>query len=80
MHETHILENIFQYLDQEEKSSSRKIKKIEISLSEFGSLSEEAIREQCRRQAAGTKWEGLEIEIKKIPFGRELEITRLDFE
>jgi Zn finger protein HypA/HybF involved in hydrogenase expression len=79
MHETHILENIFQYLDKEEKSSSRRIKKICVSLSEFGTMSEEVFKEQYRRGSAGTKWESLEIEIKKIPFGPELEITRLDF-
>jgi len=80
MHETHILKNIFQYLDKEEESSSKRIKKIYISLAEFGNISEEVFKEQYRRESAGTKWESLEIEIKKIPFGPELEITQLDLE
>ena len=80
MHETHILENIFQYLDKEETFSSRRIKKIYISLSEFGNISEEVFQEQYRRESAGTKWESMEVEIKKVPFGSELEITQLDFE
>jgi len=79
MHETHILENIFQYLEREEKLSSQRIKKVYISLSEFGHLSEEAFREQYQRKSAGTRWESLEIEIQKVPFGSELEITKLDF-
>lgn len=79
MHETHLLENIFQYLDKEERVSSKKIKKIYISLSEFGGISKEHFLEHFREESTGTKWESLEIEIKKIPYGAELEITRLDF-
>lgn len=80
MHETHLLGNIFQYLDKEEKQSSRKIKKIYLSLSEFGGTSEEHFRAHYKVASQGTRWESLNIEIKKIPFGPELEITRLDFE
>ena len=80
MHETHILENIFQYLDEEERSSSKRIRKVYISLSEFGGISEEHFKEQYKKHSIGTKWEPLEIEIKKITHGPELEITRLDFE
>lgn len=80
MHETRLLENIFQYLDKEERLSSRRIKRICISLSQFGGISEECLREHFKEQALGTKWEGLEIKVKKIPHGPELEITRLCFE
>jgi Zn finger protein HypA/HybF involved in hydrogenase expression len=80
MHEISILKNIFQYLDKEEKQSLRKIKKIYISLSEFGGISEEHFKEYYKKESAGTKWENLKMEINKIPYGRELEITRLDFE
>ena len=40
----------------------------------------EHFKEQYKKESQGTKWESLELEIKKIPYGRELEITRLDFE
>ena len=80
MHETYLIENIFQYLNKEERSSSKRISKIYISLSEFGGISEEHFREQYKKGSLGTKWESLEIEIKKITHGPELEITRLDFE
>jgi hypothetical protein len=80
MHETHLLENIFQYLQDEEKLSSKTIRKIYISLSEFGGISEEHFREQYKKECKGRKWEFVGIEIKKIPYGPELEITRLDFE
>lgn len=80
MHEKHLLENIFKYLNKEEKLASRRVKKIYISLSEFGGMSEEHFKEHFKFASNGSKWEGLDIEIKRIPFGPELEITRLDFE
>ena len=80
MHESHLLKNIFVYLDREEKISSRRIKKIYISLSEFGGMNEERFKEQYKKESRGTKWESIDLEIKRIPFGPELEITRLDFE
>jgi Zn finger protein HypA/HybF involved in hydrogenase expression len=80
MHETHLIKNIFQYLDKEEKLSPKRIKKIFISLSEFGGISEEHFREHYRIESRGTKWDALKLEIKQIPYGPELEITKLDFE
>jgi len=80
MHETHLIGNILQYLEKEEKLSSGRIKKISISLSEFGGISEEHFKEHYRKESLGTKWESLELEIKTIPYGPELEITKLDFE
>jgi Zn finger protein HypA/HybF involved in hydrogenase expression len=79
MHETHLIKNIFQYLDKEEKLSSKRIRKIYISLSEFGGIGEEHFKEQYKKESLGTRWEPLELEIKKIPYGPELEVTRLDF-
>jgi len=79
MHETRLIEDIFRYLDQEERLSSKRIKKICISLSEFGGLSAQHFKEQYQKESRGTKWESLDIEINKIPYGPELEITRLDF-
>lgn len=80
MHESHLLRNIFQYLDKEEKASSKRIIKIHISLSGFGGISEEYIKEYYKKESAGTKWEGLQMEITKVPYGPELEITKLEFE
>ena len=80
MHETHILKNIFRYLAGKEKSSSRKIRKIYIALSEFASIKKEHFLEHYKEEAAGTRWEGLEVEVKKTATGPELEITRIDFE
>ena len=80
MHELRILKDIFEYLAKEEKISSRTIKKIYVSLSGFGGISEEHFKEYYRKESAGTKWENLQMVIKKIPYGPELEITRLEFE
>ena len=51
-----------------------------ISLSGFGGISEEHFKKHYKKASLGTKWESLELEIKKIPYGPELEITKLDFE
>ena len=80
MHESGLIRKIFQYLDEEEKLSCRNIKKIYVSLSEFGGMNEERFKEQYKKESRGTKWESIDLEIKRIPFGPELEITRLDFE
>ena len=80
MHETLLIKNIFHYLDKEEKQSSRRIKRICLSLSEFGGISAEHFKEHYKKASLGTKWEALKLEIKSIPYGAELEITQLDFE
>jgi Zn finger protein HypA/HybF involved in hydrogenase expression len=80
MHETGLFKNILRFLDEEEKCSCKRIKKVYIALSEFGGISEEHLREHFKEESYATKWEGLEIEVEKIPFGPELEIKRLDFE
>lgn len=79
MHQTHLLKNILNYLRDQENSSKKNITKIYILLSEFGGLSEEHFREYYKQSTFGTKWEHLDIEIKKIPYGPELEITKIDF-
>lgn len=80
MHETHLIEKILKYFREEEKASSSRIKKAYISISEFGGISERRFREHYRENTGGTRWEHLDIEVKKIASGPELEITRLDFE
>jgi Zn finger protein HypA/HybF involved in hydrogenase expression len=80
MHEMHILQNIFKYLHGKEDSSKRKIKKVNITISEFSGLKEAHLREHLSDLSLGTKWENLAVEIRKVPFGPELEITRIDFE
>jgi Zn finger protein HypA/HybF involved in hydrogenase expression len=79
MHETHLIDTILKYLEEEERSQSRKISKIYISLSEFGGLTEEHFRHHYDEAVAGSRWEKVAVEIKKIPYGPELEITKLDF-
>jgi Zn finger protein HypA/HybF involved in hydrogenase expression len=80
MHQSGLIKNIFQYLEEEEKLSSRNIKKIYISLSEFGGINEEHFKEEYKKESQGKKWESVDLEIRRIPFGPELEITQLDFE
>ncbi len=79
MHETRLIENILGFLEKEERASFREIKKIYISLSEFGGLSEEHFLGHYMDKTRGTRWEALEIEFGKIPYGPELEITRIEF-
>lgn len=79
MHETHLIENILEFLKKEERDSSKEIGKIYVSLSEFGGLSEAHFMEHYRDKTKGTKWEGLKIEFNKVSYGSELEITRIEF-
>lgn len=80
MHETHLMANLLKYLESEEKGSGVKLKKIYISISEFGGLTEGHFMEHFLEKAKGTVWEPLEIEFKKVPYGPEFEITKLEFE
>ena len=79
MHDIHLLKSILKYLEDQEGLSSRKIKRIFISISEFGALSKEQFLAHYKQAVCGTKWEALEIAIDIIPFGPELEITGLEF-
>ena len=79
MHDTHLLKHIFQYLESEEKAASKRIKKVHISLSEFGSITKEHFMEHYREASGGTKWEEVERELSAVPYGPELEITKIEF-
>lgn len=79
MHETHIIENILQFLRDEEQCAQKRIKKIYIVLSEFGGISKEHFMEHFYGAALASKWQSLDVEIKEIPYGPELEITRIEF-
>lgn len=80
MHDTHLLKSILKYLEDQEDLSSRKIKKMHLSISEFGALSKEHFLEHFKEAVRGTKWQALEIMVDIISFGPELEITALEFE
>lgn len=79
MHDSHLLKNMFNFLDNEEASENRKIKKISVSLSEFGSFSKEHFLEHFNDYKKGTKWNGLKVAIEKIPFGPEFELTKIEY-
>lgn len=79
MHETNLLKSILKYLEDQEKITSKEIKKVYFSISEFGSLSKEHFLEHYQQAACNTRFQGLEITVNMIPFGPELEITGLEF-
>jgi len=80
MHETYIIKNIIRFFDQEEAKSSKKIRKVYVVLSEFGNIIPEHFIEHYKEGSRGTKWESVDLDIQRIPYGPELEITRLEFE
>ena len=80
MHETHLIRNIFRYLEGEEQRSSRRIKNVHVSISEFSGLTGEHFREHYKEASRGTRWGSVALEIRKVPYGPELEITKIDFE
>jgi len=79
MHDTHLLKNILKYLQEQEDLTSRKIKKVYFTLSEFGSLNKEHFLEHYQQAVCGSRFEDLEIVVDMVAFGPELEITRLEF-
>jgi Zn finger protein HypA/HybF involved in hydrogenase expression len=79
VHETHLFNNILKYLEKEEKASSRTVSKICVALSEFGGLSENHFLEHFKEASARTRFAAIEIEITKIPYGPEFEITKIEF-
>jgi len=79
VHETFLFKKILQYLEKEEKAASRAIKRIHVTLSEFGGLSKEHFLEHFRESDRGHRWDGVRIEFKKIPYGPEFEITKIEF-
>ena len=80
MHDTHLLKSILKYLEDQEDLSSRKIKKVHLSISEFGALSKEHLLEHFKEAVRNSRWQNLEVAVDIIPFGPELEITALEFE
>ncbi|MDP1852620.1 MAG: hydrogenase/urease maturation nickel metallochaperone HypA [Candidatus Omnitrophota bacterium] len=79
MHETHLIDNILKYLKNEESKTRRKIKKIHVTLSEFGAITAQHFLEHFKEVTSGTKWSGLTIVIKKVKYGPEFEITKINF-
>jgi Zn finger protein HypA/HybF involved in hydrogenase expression len=79
MHETHIFKNMTRYFEDEEKTSSKRIKKVHVALSEFGGFKEAHFLEHWKEAFCGTKWDSVELDIKKVPYGAEFEITKLEF-
>jgi len=79
MHETHLIKNIFGYLQNEEAASLKQINAITMNLSEFGSFSKDHLMAHFNEEAKGTKWENIGVNINTIPFGPELEITKIEY-
>lgn len=79
MHETHLLKNLFKYLESEELTSSKKIKRLHVALSEFGGMTPEHFLDHYREASSGTKWSELEFKFTRVPYGPEFEITKIEF-
>ncbi|MDD5730046.1 MAG: hypothetical protein PHN57_02845 [Candidatus Omnitrophica bacterium] len=67
------------YLESEEKASGKSVSRIYVSVSELSGFSKEHFLEHFRQASTGTRWQGLDMEIKAIPYGAEFEITRIEF-
>ena len=50
-------------------------------MSAFGvrGISPKAFSEHFREEAAGSRWQDLDVEVQNIPYGPELEISRIEF-
>ena len=79
MHETHLFQNLVKYLDEEERTSDKKISRIHVNLSKFGGLSKEHFLSHFAEVTKASDWKDLKIEFTDIPYGPEFEITELEY-
>ena len=79
MHEAHLFQNLVRYLEEEEKASNKKIRKISVNLSGFAGLSKEHFLSHFGEASGNSRFKDIEIGFKEIPYGPEFEITELEY-
>ncbi len=79
MHEAHLFQNLIRYLEEEEKASDKKIRKISVNLSRFSGLSKEHFMSHFEEAALNSGGKDIEIDFKEVPYGPEFEITELEY-
>lgn len=79
MHNTYLIRNLLKYLETQEDETRRKIKKIHVTLSEFGAVPVRHFLAHFKEAVFGTRWSDMAVAVKKARFGPEFVITKIEF-
>jgi Zn finger protein HypA/HybF involved in hydrogenase expression len=80
MHESSLIKDMLATVSQVQKEQQEKrVKKIAVELSEFGALNEEHFRFHFDEETKGTAWQGVGLEIRKVPFGIDAKLVSVTF-
>jgi len=80
MHEHSLIKNMLDVVEQVKKDhGNRAVTGITVELPEFGALNEEHFRFHFNEAIKGTDWEGLQLEMVRVPFGVDAKLTHVSF-
>ncbi|MFH1692246.1 MAG: hydrogenase maturation nickel metallochaperone HypA [Candidatus Omnitrophota bacterium] len=80
MHEISLIQNMLKIVEDVARDNGAKpVEAITVELSEFGSLDEGHFRFHFDEATKGTAWQGLKLDIQKVPFGQEAKLVSVRF-
>ncbi|HQP92253.1 MAG TPA: hydrogenase/urease maturation nickel metallochaperone HypA [Candidatus Omnitrophota bacterium] len=79
MHETTLIANMLSVVARVRDEQKKKVKRITVEIPEFGMMSQEHFRYHFEEEIKGTEWEGLLLEIKKVPSGVDARLVGVTF-
>lgn len=76
MHELSLIQNMLKIAEDVSRDNGSKIiEAITVELSEFGSMDEGHFRFHFNEAVKGTAWQGVKLDIQKVPFGPEAKLV-----
>lgn len=80
MHESGLIKNMLKIVEQVQREHQmRPVEGLTVEIAEFGGLTEEHFRFHFEEETRGTVWEGLILQIKKVPVGEEAKLVSVRF-
>jgi Zn finger protein HypA/HybF involved in hydrogenase expression len=80
MHELSLIQNMLDVVAWVKKDHGEKeVSGVTVELPEFGSLDEDHFRFHFKEATKGTCWEGLSLEIVRVPLGVDAKLTHVTF-
>ena len=80
MHESSLITNMLKVVEQVKQDQGGKdVVGITVELPKFGSLDEDHFRFHFKEATKDTPWQGLKLEIKKVPLGVDAKLTHVTF-
>lgn len=76
MHETTAIRNMLDAVaGVQRENGSKPVSRIIVELSEFGGWDPEHFRQHFRESVAGTEWEPVTLELRRVPTGPEAKLV-----